>query len=45
MLETLYYGPADDMQGYGWALLLELSGESHYSPVNAFDDGLTTAAA
>ena|ERR1700730_3207149 len=23
------------MQGYGWALLLELSGESHYSPVNA----------
>src|SRR5580704_4043115 len=23
------------MQGYGWALLLELSGESRYSPVNA----------
>ena len=29
------WGPADDMQGYGWALLLELSGKSQHSPVNA----------
>jgi hypothetical protein len=32
------WGPANDIQGYGWALLLELSA------CQRFDDGLTTGA-
>ncbi len=36
------WGPTDNMQGCGWALLLELSGPF---PCKRFDDGLTTGAA